>query len=65
MELYIMENNSDQLSERLTSVGIIGAQLKVPLKSLRPSQYYRNEGFKGIPPPPHYVYIRQSLGQPK
>ena len=36
-----------QLSERLASLGIMGAQSKGPLKLLVPSQHYRMEGFKG------------------
>ena len=36
-----------KLSERRASLGVAGTTTRAPLKYLRPSQYYNNEGFKG------------------
>jgi len=44
------QHRSDvRLSERLASLGIMGAQLSAHLKPLGPSQHYGIEGFKGGP----------------
>ena len=52
-----------QRSNVLSSLGIMGAQSRVPLKSLEPSQHYRMEGVKWGEPSldPHYAERRQSL----
>ena len=52
-----------QLSERLASFGIMGAELMDPLKPLRLSEHYRTEVFKGVLNFPHYAERRSSLEQ--
>ena len=48
-----------QLFERLVSLGIIGVQLRDPLKHPEPLQHCRTVGFKGGPQiVPHYAERR-------
>ena len=60
-----LQRSDAQLSERLASLGIMGAKLMASLKFLRVLQHYRIKGFKESRHlVPHYTERLQYVGQP-
>ena len=63
--LEIQQRSNLPVSERLASLGIMGAQLGTPLELVSPSKYYCIEWFKGgTQLDPHNADRRKSPGQP-
>jgi len=52
--------NSDWLSERLSSLGIVGVQLRTPLKPPKAIVLWSSEGFQGVPVMPRNNSLSES-----